>query len=471
MENVFSQPFINTKLSFLSLIPNKLDKKIRDKLCNAWLQRLKTHPEHHDKIEFEIATTCYDFNFIKKFNKRYKKVLSIIEFQKYSTELKALTQNLLSIKKNSSLVNSIRKIKKLNLLLSNNKLNIANLVKICKTHGTLPFSIIARHAFIAESFLISLKENKCINDKRLIFFRGSLKTITSELINDTNNLARRKISLKLFLKNYGHLRPSTYDINSKSYKEQNLKNFIGEKNELKKIKSFKLNKNERVKINAIIKKNNFDFKSGDLIDYIGLSIRNREYAKFVFTKCINQIFEQIISISKLKKIKRNYLDLLPLNFYLKKNFHNDKKFNNLYLKNEAQKKLRNLNKFLKISYIIRSERDFHVVPIHRSRPNFVGSRIITGKPLYIRNINEIKNKDLKNYIICIDNADPGYDLIFTKKFKGLITKYGGMNSHMYIRCAEFNLTAIIGAGDGQFNKILKSSKINANPVTKKVLLY
>ena len=46
-----------------------------------------------------------------------------------------------------------------------------------------------------------------------------------------------------------------------------------------------------------------------------------------------------------------------------------------------------------------------------------------------------------------------------------------MNSHMYIRCAEFNLTAIIGAGDGQFNKILKSSKINANPVTKKVLLY
>ena len=64
----------------------------------------------------------------------------------------------------------------------------------------------------------------------------------------------RKISLKSFLENYGHLRPSTYDITSKSYKEQNLKNFIGGKNELKKIKSFKLNKNERVKINTIIKK-------------------------------------------------------------------------------------------------------------------------------------------------------------------------------------------------------------------------
>ena len=69
---------------------------------------------------------------------------------------------------------------------------------------------------------------------------------------------------------------------------------------------------------------------------------------------------------------------MPLDFYLKKNFHNDKKFNNLYLEKEAQKKFRDLNKFLKISYIIRGEKDFHVVPVHRSRPNFVGSRIVTG---------------------------------------------------------------------------------------------
>ena len=39
-------------------------------------------------------------------------------------------------------------------------------------------------------------------------------------------------------------------------------------------------------------------------------------------------------------------------------------------------------------------------------------------------------------IICIENADPGYDFIFNYKIKGLITKFGGSNSHMAIRCLE-----------------------------------
>ena len=102
----------------------------------------------------------------------------------------------------------------------------------------------------------------------------------------------------------------------------------------------------------------------------------------------------------------------------------------IFILRKKLKKFRDLNKFLKISYIIRGEKDFHVVPVHEvDRTLWVQELLLAS--LYTLNINEIKNKDLKNYIICIDNADPGYDLIFTKKFKGLITKYGGMNSHMY----------------------------------------
>ena len=47
----------------------------------------------------------------------------------------------------------------------------------------------------------------------------------------------------------------------------------------------------------------------------------------------------------------------------------------------------------------------------------------------------------------IENADPGYDFIFSHGIKGLITKYGGPNSHMSIRCEELNITAAIGVGD------------------------
>ena len=59
----------------------------------------------------------------------------------------------------------------------------------------------------------------------------------------------------------------------------------------------------------------------------------------------------------------------------------------------------------------------------------------------------------------IESADPGYDWIFSHEIKGLITKFGGINSHMAIRCAEFNLPAAIGCGDKLFNQIKNQKNI------------
>ena len=42
--------------------------------------------------------------------------------------------------------------------------------------------------------------------------------------------------------------------------------------------------------------------------------------------------------------------------------------------------------------------------------------------------------------------NPGLDYIFDYKIRGLITMYGGSNSHMAIRCLELNIPAAIGIG-------------------------
>ena len=52
---------------------------------------------------------------------------------------------------------------------------------------------------------------------------------------------------------------------------------------------------------------------------------------------------------------------------------------------------------------------------------------------------EKKSRLLDNKLILITNADPGYDFIFNYKIKGLVTMYGGSNSHMAIRCLEQNI--------------------------------
>ena len=52
----------------------------------------------------------------------------------------------------------------------------------------------------------------------------------------------------------------------------------------------------------------------------------------------------------------------------------------------------------------------------------------------------------------IESADPGYDWIFSHGIAGLVTKYGGANSHMAIRSAEFGIPAAIGLGEVDYQQ-------------------
>ena len=67
------------------------------------------------------------------------------------------------------------------------------------------------------------------------------------------------------------------------------------------------------------------------------------------------------------------------------------------------------------------------------------------------NLEQETDEDLLDKIVMIPKADPGYEWIFTKGIKGFITKYGGMASHMAIRCAEFEIPAAIGCGEKIYN--------------------
>ena len=89
-------------------------------------------------------------------------------------------------------------------------------------------------------------------------------------------------------------------------------------------------------------------------------------------------------------------------------------------------------------------------------PNFITNLRINGKIIFISNNF---SGDIENKIVVIENADPGFDWIVTRKIKGLVTQYGGSNSHMAIRCMELGLPALIGVGDKIYNDLSKSKKI------------
>ena len=60
MYSFASKPYIDTQLSFLSLLPSGIPVPLRDKLVQKQIVSLQRHPELNDKTEFEILLTCLD---------------------------------------------------------------------------------------------------------------------------------------------------------------------------------------------------------------------------------------------------------------------------------------------------------------------------------------------------------------------------------------------------------------------------
>ena len=123
------------------------------------------------------------------------------------------------------------------------------------------------------------------------------------------------------------------------------------------------------------------------------------------------------------------------------------------------------NQYIELPQIIIKPNDVFYFTEKIGTPNFFGNKSVESKIYYLSS-NDFKN--LNNKIICIRGADPGYDFIFDHKISGLITEYGGANSHMSIRCSELNIPSAIGVGSISFNNIIKSNKAYLDPIAKKV---
>ena len=128
---------------------------------------------------------------------------------------------------------------------------------------------------------------------------------------------------------------------------------------------------------------------------------------------------------------------------------------------KKNKKIYNDNSKVSLPEVILNKKDIYFFKPLKTQINFVGKKIITGSVFVL--LKDSKNKiDLNNRIIFIENADPGYDFIFSHKILGLVTKFGGTNSHMAIRCAENGIQAAIGIGEKLFNNLSEKKKIQIN---------
>jgi UTP:GlnB (protein PII) uridylyltransferase/phosphohistidine swiveling domain-containing protein len=115
-----------------------------------------------------------------------------------------------------------------------------------------------------------------------------------------------------------------------------------------------------------------------------------------------------------------------------------------------------LNKMIELPGFISKLDDFYCFEYHSAQANFITNKQVSAKSKILTDSN-VHNLD--GYIILIQQADPGYDWLFGHDIAGLITQYGGANSHMAIKTAELGIPAVIGVGEKIYKQLSSSHKL------------
>ena len=130
------------------------------------------------------------------------------------------------------------------------------------------------------------------------------------------------------------------------------------------------------------------------------------------------------------------------------------------------KKIYKSNSLMYLPETITGLKDLYSYEKNISGGNYITQKKISGEIFELKHLKNFKK--IENKILLIESADPGYDFIFSKKIKGLITKFGGQNSHMSIRSSELSLPAAIGVGDEIYNSLKNKKYINLDCLNKKI---
>ena len=458
MTTFYNTPFVDIKIDFNSWLPRNLKENIQKKLINFYLKKFKKNKDFHDKIEREIIYSCYSLNLKKKINKDLHNILTKSEIKLFIESLKkinnlAYQEKNYDLKKIKSLIYKQKKVQ-------NSKFYFFDKIywhtENCKKFGTLPFAGLARCGFIAVELIESFVQEQIMTTDEKNSFLNSINTISSDIVNDNIKLKKTE-----FLHKYGHIRPNSYEITSLNYRDGYNKYFKKVNDKIIKKKIYKFSESQKQKISKFIKEFNTEIKFDEFIKFIKDSIELREYSKFIFMKSIDLIFENLKKLAKKYKIPLSDLSYLKINditdFYYNLNSGNTLTIIKKMIKDNKKEYFKNF--YIDLPDIIINPKDIYVVNIPKENPNYITSKECEGNLIKLNIENEI---NISNKIICIENADPGFDFIFSHNIKGLITKYGGFNSHMSIRCSELGIPAIIGIGKNNYEKIINSKKIKFN---------
>lgn len=471
------RPYVDVRASLASFLPADLPDELSARVLRYCVARLWRAPALHDKIEFEVLPTCLGPGFGRW------EALWVEEAGLSSEDVAQIRRGLLAMTSRAFDVPE-RMAPPLTELVDRHAKTLASdlpplakvavLLEDAKRFGTLPFAHLARCGFVAVAILREARDEGLISDRAHDAFFSSIRTVSHEFSRDVDALEAGRLPLEEFVDAYGHLRPGTYDILSPSYAGGLLSALEGS------IRSARQGRGcveeplpvdlwlaERPVLAQGLRDLGLDVTEECLEQFLRAAIEGRERAKFLFTRNLSAALDLLVEVGErygLSKEDTACLSIQEILAWRDRPPETDRSRDLLLRRVALNRAEQSIAERVRLPDLLFSIQDFDVFMVLAGVPTFVGRTRVTASVVHLHGDVLRDASDLAGQIVLIPQADPGFDWIFAQGIAGLVTMYGGANSHMAIRSAEFGLPAAIGVGEERFNKLKSASVIEIDPI-------
>ncbi|GAA3084100.1 PEP-utilizing enzyme [Kribbella aluminosa] len=462
------QPYIDVRASLLSFIPARLPFAAARRIVGIQLEQLAAEPHLHDRIEFDVATTATTFDLDERLDTL---TAAAGLLQTHRAELRAALTAITAaglgrVDRDARQVGlaALHRIACRNRFV--NPLHRADyLLREIQTSIAVPFAHTARAAFLATALTRTAVTAGLASTTSVEQFMQSLSTVSAQLRADGAAVADGTLDWETFVQTYGHLRPGTYDPAVPRYgdaPELYLRPFVTSASPLAATAldlgqpSSPLFTADPQTVTSALTRIGLNLDATALTGFIRSAITARELGKFELSAWISDILTCLQTVGEslghtpddvafwrlrdVRGLRAGSLSAAQLRDRV-----------------EVRRERYAVTQRLHLPATMADPLDVRCFATGHGQPTYVG----TGSAAGLVKVAPQPDDDLDG-IVVLTSADPGFEWLFSRRVRGIITLYGGANSHLAVRCAEAGVPAAMGVGQTIYDQLTRARSVHLN---------